>query len=376
MQCRQIRFNGRYSMLDFGVYIGSEVDTDTRREKAKPRIIRETIPFMNGSYDFSKLSGKTIYDDRKLYYTLIISETTKELVAEKADKIDEWLSSDADELYDSEYPGWKFVGVIYEGMSEIQYYSYNETKGKVTVEFTASPYLRSRSGQETNCCDITPDASPAYYLFNEYTSGGVEYYYLSRMKRASSSAPLSGSTITYDETILPGPRAGAYPHITIAAATAPAYYMMPPKSTNDTSIGVDESTLTGGSIVSGGIEGYTYLKQNAGEALSFRIYGYDPTTLGDSTSRSNCTMQIKSAAWYYPANSGTVRFRKDLIPNTDRMQILSEGDPVVRINPPRTGTIDPIDINNFALNLYDFIGIENAENELCKLRYNSVTYRR
>lgn len=369
MKDKQILFAGKWSYDDLGVEITAGGFGDP-----PPRIIRESLAGMDGSYNFSRLDGKLHFDDRKGSYTFCIRGRDAKEVSNIKAAVISWLDSDCSELYDEHEDGYIYTGVSCTGTDEPKYIG-NRTM-LLTAHFTAAPYMRSRSGQETTCCDITPDASPAYYLFSDYTSGGVEYYYLSRMKRASSSAPPSGSTVTYDEITSHGSVVAAYPHITFAAATAPAYYMMPPKSTSGTSIYVDESTLTGGSIVSGGIEGYTYLKQNAGEALSFRINGYDPTTLRDSTSRNTCTMQIRYAAWYYPADSGTVRFRKNLIPNTDRMQILSEAEPAVRLNPPYYGTVDPVDINDFALAEYDLIRIESAENELCRLRYNSVKYRR
>ncbi|MCR5143441.1 MAG: hypothetical protein K6C68_13130 [Ruminococcus sp.] len=138
--CRQIKFGGKWSLEDFGVLIGQGTDTNTAVELAKPRILREVVPFMDGSYDYSRMRGKLIYDDRTLRYTFIISGHTRADVEEKARQLDNWLGDSNDtELYDTDFQLWKFTGVSYLGMGDLTYYSSNENRAQITAEFTAAP---------------------------------------------------------------------------------------------------------------------------------------------------------------------------------------------------------------------------------------------
>ena len=350
---RQIKFNGRFSMLDFGVYIGSEIDTDTRREKARPRIAREKIPFMNGSYDFSRLTGDLIYDDQKLYYTFIISEKTKELVAQKADKLDEWLSGDSDELYDSEYPGWKFVGVSYEGMSEIQYYSYNETQGKVTVEFTAAPYMRSRSGQIIDCLTFTPNADPTTYLFAAYMSE----YDLVRLKGLGSSG-YTDLSISF-ETV--SPQSGIhYAVAEIPQSGAPKWYLLP-KSMGGMDITMREPASC---VCIKEDADYYYLYQATTTAVSVQLWGFDY----DTYTEAQLEAIIKHADWRL--TDDVQSFPQSSVPSTRDMRVISEGTPTLSVNG------NTADTAGFPLSVGDLLTVGSAQDELCKLQYCTVKERR
>ena len=63
-----ITYNNKHSFNDLGLTV-----LNTRVVETPSKIkITETIPFMNGSYDFSNLYGSNCYTERKLEYEFLI----------------------------------------------------------------------------------------------------------------------------------------------------------------------------------------------------------------------------------------------------------------------------------------------------------------
>lgn len=346
MNYRQIKFAGRFSLLDFGVYIGEEVGTETRRERARPRITRETVPFMNGSYDFSRLAGKIVYDDQKLYYTFIIGEKSKELVAEKVSKLDEWLSGGAGELYDSAYPGWKFVNVSYNGMGDIQYYSHNGNKGRVTAEFTAAPYMQTVTGQLIDCKKFTPNADPTLYLYDMY--GGYNNPGTCYWVRMISA--VGGTFIVADNIEV----TTEYADVPITNSL-PRWWVCMPKAYGDN---VFRLTALENCNV---IEGTDYWTVRAlSTSIKVKVSG--------SVQGLGCKTAALNATWLKTDYS--TAWQRNTIPGTNDMRIISEGDPSLTINGENA------DIMHFAMSSGDLLSVGNAKSEPCRLQYCSVKERR
>lgn len=370
---RQIKFGGKWSLEDFGVLIGQESDTNTRIEYAKPRVLRETVPFRDGSYDYSRMSGKLVYDDRTLRYTFIISGHTRTDVEEKVRQLDNWLGDSCDtELYDTDFQLWKFTGVSYLGMGDLTYYSSNENRAQVTAEFIAAPYMRSLSGKLIDCLDFTPDAAATRYLFSIFRPSQATpvYYFLSRMAGYGSGGIPSGY-VSYDEVSHSGSVIAATPRVTFPVSNSNPMYHIMPKQMSGTAVSV--SDCSGGSVVKE-TDTYIYFMQNRGEALSIGIGGYDARSLADESVRSQVTTQIRYAGWLYPDERQY--FRADSIPGTGNMRIISEADVILTIDPPSGSTSQPADISDFRLSLYDLLTLTGAKDQLCKLQYNTVRLRR
>ena len=64
--------SNKHSFKEFGLTIKSK-----KINTAKKKKITLTIPFMNGSYDFSELYGEQSYDDRDLEYTFNLEASDK-----------------------------------------------------------------------------------------------------------------------------------------------------------------------------------------------------------------------------------------------------------------------------------------------------------
>ena len=64
--------NNKHSYNDFGLKILSKNISNPKKRK-----IKETVPFMNGAYDFSLLYGEQTYDERELRYTFSLPKMDK-----------------------------------------------------------------------------------------------------------------------------------------------------------------------------------------------------------------------------------------------------------------------------------------------------------
>lgn len=103
-----ITLHDKHSYRDFGAWLKSKTIGIQSTIK-----ITETIPYMQGSYDFTELYGEQTYDDRELEYEFDLHATTdnpkKELRA-KAIAFTNWLkSASKSELIDDDYPGFYFL---------------------------------------------------------------------------------------------------------------------------------------------------------------------------------------------------------------------------------------------------------------------------
>lgn len=70
-----IRINGKHSYGDFGLYLKSR-NIGLPEQKS----IRETVPFMNGYYDFSALNGAPAWNERVIEYAFdVVYDTPADL---------------------------------------------------------------------------------------------------------------------------------------------------------------------------------------------------------------------------------------------------------------------------------------------------------
>ncbi len=356
---RQITFGAYSSFDDFGAYIGSEVDTDTKIERAKPRTLRETIPFMSGSYNFSRLGGKIVYDDRVIRYTFIVSGTSRSEVESKITELDNWLGDVADtELFDTDFPGWKFINVSYNGMNAPQFYSNNETKAKVTAEFIAAPFMQSAAGIVVNCLNVIPNSATTMYLFTSWAAPVYQSqlrYYLSRLSGPGSSG-MSEMTVSYTTTS--GVKLAV---VTITAASNAPEYLLMPKVMG--TVAVTPTQVSGLALVNETDDYYYYYRTPGVEAV-IRISGFNYSTY----SESQVTEIIKHASWKYPDDKQS--FPASEVPDTSHMRIISEGEPAIKINGADA------DISNFQLTEYDILQISNVSSIACGLQYSTIEERR
>lgn len=347
---RQITFGAYSSFDDFGAYIGSEVDTDTKIERAKPRMLRETIPFMSGSYNFSRLGGKIVYNDRVIRYTFIVSGISRADVEAKIIALDAWLGDVTEtELIDTDFPGWKFINVSYNGMNAPQFYSNNETAARVTVEFTAGPYMQSSDGELIDCTNFTPSSAQETYLYDVYDPTSPEALpktcFWAKMQSAIGASFIVPTGIVVNTY---------YADVPIDGLTARQWYIFP-KVYGGNSFGV-------GAMENCVVSERTnhWLVRGLDTSIKVRISG---ATGGDA-----CKSAALSATWYKSFTSRS--WLRNTIPDTDSMRIISEGDPTLTKNGSEA------DISSFAMHAGDIFVVSGVESVACKLQYCSIREQR
>lgn len=101
-----IRANGLHSYHDFDLCIKSR-----KIGLPKKKIIRQTVPFMNGYYDFSALNGSPAWESRTVSYTFDITGDTPEETEAYLERVLDWLCNvhEAD-IFDDTMPDYHWHG--------------------------------------------------------------------------------------------------------------------------------------------------------------------------------------------------------------------------------------------------------------------------
>ena len=137
-----IIFKGKNSELDFDIYPAKKSLTPPKKKR-----ITETVPFMNGEWDFSKIGGEQYYETRYCKYEFDIIGETKAEMNELAKCVANWLTVDCEgeSLQDTDIPDFHFV-VINADAS----FSEDDCQGLLTVEFTCEPFLIGNEKKSVN----------------------------------------------------------------------------------------------------------------------------------------------------------------------------------------------------------------------------------
>lgn len=126
-----IKKGNKHSYKDFGVTIKSKSIGSPKKNK-----IKETVPFMNGSYDFSSLYGGQTYGERSLQYVFNIIGQTKSHMNMKKINLLNWLHQGSKEpIYDDAIPGYYFLAEC-----EDDDFKESGNTGELTVTFAAYPF--------------------------------------------------------------------------------------------------------------------------------------------------------------------------------------------------------------------------------------------
>lgn len=122
----------KHSYNDFGLrMISRELNPPSKNK------VKETVPFLNGSYDFSSLYGGNTYGERKIKYVFDFRYTNKLDFISKQTALSEWFNSGFKEpLYDDLIPGYYFLAECEESIV----FSEGHIDCEVTVTFTAYPF--------------------------------------------------------------------------------------------------------------------------------------------------------------------------------------------------------------------------------------------
>ena len=141
-----ITYNNKHSFNDLGLTV-----LNTRVIETPSKIkITETIPFMNGSYDFSNLYGGNCYTERKLEYEFLIKANNSMELEFKRMSVENWLlsSNSKTKLFDDNIPNYYYLAEC----ESIDFEDLNNM-GKLKAYFIAYPFKISEAYEGNNLWD-------------------------------------------------------------------------------------------------------------------------------------------------------------------------------------------------------------------------------
>lgn len=104
----------------------------------KKKTVKETIPYSNTTYDFSKINGEVYWEERELEYIFEMTASSAEELEEMKAAFSDWIMNVfQDTLYDPHIPDYHFVGT-FEDMEFEDGEGMDKTTA--TVVFKAYPY--------------------------------------------------------------------------------------------------------------------------------------------------------------------------------------------------------------------------------------------
>ena len=128
---RGITFNNIHSIKTFDLYVNKLDISPPSKIK-----VYESVPFMNGSYDFSYIYGDNSFGDRTLKYSFELIEDSKINLNIAKIKVENWLLACGQcKLFDDAIPGYYFLAECTD-ISESDDGEYSI----IEVNFTAYPF--------------------------------------------------------------------------------------------------------------------------------------------------------------------------------------------------------------------------------------------
>ena len=202
-----INFNGKNSFDDFGITIA-----DGGRSFPMPELktITESVPFMNGEYDFTFMDGKGYYNRRKICVTFNIIGKDWADAFDKLAQVVSWLCSGrGGELTFDDMPDYAFTDVSANISEELNVIGRRAVQ--LGVEFSAYPYMFAKDFGERgwDSLKFTDDdylnvlsySIPGGYGFYSYADHEIQPF-LTFIKSGSSSLSfvLNGKTFVFSES--------------------------------------------------------------------------------------------------------------------------------------------------------------------------------
>lgn len=128
---RGIHFDGKHSWHEFHAVISA-----CEKPVPEKKLVEETVPYSNVTYDFSCLNGKQTYKDRTLKYTFTLLSSARHIRQKYHDFV-RWLYTPSERipLRDDEEEGYHYLAKC----TAISKPEYKGGTCKLTVTFTAYP---------------------------------------------------------------------------------------------------------------------------------------------------------------------------------------------------------------------------------------------
>lgn len=136
--------DNKHSFRDYGLTIASRSIGIPKKNK-----IKETVPYMNGSYDFSNIYGEQTYSDRVIEYRFNIVGSNKINMNMLKINVLDWLfSGPKTQLYDDTFPDLYFMAECEEAN-----FDENNIDGQLTAKFVAYPFKLSNKNEGDDIWD-------------------------------------------------------------------------------------------------------------------------------------------------------------------------------------------------------------------------------
>lgn len=163
-----ITFAGLNSFTDFGV-------TVKKLTLGEPEQItnRQSVPYMHGSYDFSRMAGTPTYKDRNLEITFnVIGKNSNDLYNKRI-AIERWLRKSYNDRLKIDSIDYYCTGATCE-KTEYKIVSKNQTVAELTAKFVIYPYLQSKDYGQQLWDEFNFDKD--YLNLKEYVSESNDEY--------------------------------------------------------------------------------------------------------------------------------------------------------------------------------------------------------
>lgn len=150
-----IKIKGLHSYLDFDLEIkGRNIGLPEQKS------IRETVPFMNGYYEFSALNGAAAWNEREIEYVFDVLGDSPQDAETKLEKVLDWLCNVHDEdifddtltgkhwhgSYKTSKPGYDDSGVLIELSVSFVVHPFKIANEATVHNLTAGTYTITNSG--------------------------------------------------------------------------------------------------------------------------------------------------------------------------------------------------------------------------------------
>lgn len=123
---------GTHSYIDFDASVKSRTIVD-----GKKKTIKETVPFSNAVYDFSKIDGELYWGEKSLQYIFEITADSPEELSQKISPFKSWVMNVIGErLEDPFIPNYHYIATF----TDITVDESEVEKATITVTFSAYPY--------------------------------------------------------------------------------------------------------------------------------------------------------------------------------------------------------------------------------------------
>ena len=133
----QLQIGNKYSYDDF------EANVKERKiGSPKKKVVKDTVPFSNVTYDFSKIDGELYWEERTLEYIFEIDAMTPEELEEKKTDFKLWIMNVfEEELFDPFIEDYHFIATF----DDIDFDDSEIEKTTITVTFSAYPFMIANS---------------------------------------------------------------------------------------------------------------------------------------------------------------------------------------------------------------------------------------